>query len=84
MDAAYTKAAENTVMDEVLWRKDGSYFSVEYFSAPMTKEGKVIGAVVTFRNITDRKRAEEALQENESRMRAITDSAQDAILNDGS
>ena len=75
MDASYTKVAGSHVTDEVLWRKDGSYFSVEYSSTPIIKQGKAIGVVVTFRDITKRRHAEENLQESESRMRAITDSA---------
>ena len=58
MYASYTKATENHVTDEVLWRKDGSSFPVDYFSTPITKDGKVMGAVVTFRDITERKLAE--------------------------
>ncbi|MDP2815348.1 MAG: PAS domain S-box protein, partial [Rectinemataceae bacterium] len=80
MYISYTQAVESHMTDEVLWRKDGGSFPVEYSSMPITKDGKVIGAVVTFRDITERKQAEEALQGSESRMRAITDSAQDAIL----
>ncbi len=59
MYASYTKAADSHVADEVLWRKDGSSFPVDYFSMPITKDGKVMGAVVTFRDITERKRAEQ-------------------------
>ena len=61
MYASYTKAAESHVTDEVLWRKDGSSFPVEYSSTPITTDGKVIGAVVTFQDITERKRAEQEI-----------------------
>jgi diguanylate cyclase (GGDEF)-like protein/PAS domain S-box-containing protein len=61
MYASYTLATENHVTDEVLWRKDGSCFSAEYSSTPITKDGKVTGAVVTFRDVTDRKQAEEMI-----------------------
>jgi PAS domain S-box-containing protein len=80
MFASYTKATESHVADEVLWHKDGSSIPVEYASMPITKDGKVMGAVVSFKDITERKQAEDALRESESRMRAITDSAYDAIL----
>jgi len=63
MYASYTQGAENQVMDEVLWRKDGSSFPVEYSSTPLTKDGKVTGAVVTFRDVTDRKQAEEIIHQ---------------------
>ncbi len=47
---------------EVFWRKDGTSFPVEYASAPMRDDGESIGAVVSFNNITARKRAEEDLR----------------------
>lgn len=49
--------------DEVFWRRDGSSFPVEYWSYPVVLEGKSIGAVVTFLDITDRRFAEIRLQE---------------------
>jgi len=42
------------VTDEVFWRRDGSSFPVEYVVAPMREQGEIIGAVVTFKDITDR------------------------------
>ncbi len=44
--------------EEFFWRKDGSGFPVEFNSTPVVEEGKVLGAVVTFRDITERKEAE--------------------------
>lgn len=49
------------VDDEVFWRADGSYFNVEYFVNPQYKDGEIVGAVVTFSDITDRKREEEEI-----------------------
>jgi len=72
MYASYTKAADSQVMDEVLWRKDGSSFPVEYSSMPITKDDKVMGAVVTFKDITERKRIEEALKDSEKRYRELS------------
>jgi diguanylate cyclase (GGDEF)-like protein/PAS domain S-box-containing protein len=63
MYASYTKATESPVTEEVLWRKDGSSFPVEYSSMPVTKDGKIMGAVVTFTDITERKRAEEKIRQ---------------------
>ncbi|MEG4320564.1 MULTISPECIES: PAS domain S-box protein [unclassified Microcoleus] len=42
------------VTDEVFCRQDGSSFPVEYVVAPMRERGEIIGAVVTFKDITDR------------------------------
>lgn len=46
------------VDDEVLWKKNGEYFPAEYWSYPIIKENKIIGSVVTFIDITERKRGE--------------------------
>jgi len=48
---------------EVFWRRDGSAFAVEYSSHPILEAGQVCGAVVTFVDITERRRAAEALQQ---------------------
>ena len=53
--------------NDVFWRKDGASFPVEYWSYPMFREGRHIGAVVTFFDITERKRAEDALRESQRR-----------------
>ena len=47
------------VSEDVFWRKDGSSFPVEYISTPIREGGEIVGAVVTFKDITERKRAEE-------------------------
>lgn len=53
--------------DEILWRADGSSFPAEVWSHPIRKGNETIGAVVTFLDISERRRAEakmdEALQE---------------------
>lgn len=48
--------------DKVFWRSDNTYFEVEFFSYPMYKENKIICAVITFMDISERKRNEEKLQ----------------------
>jgi PAS domain S-box-containing protein len=45
--------------DELFWRKDGGSFPVEYIGTPIREGGQITGAVVTFNDITLRKRAEE-------------------------
>jgi two-component system, chemotaxis family, CheB/CheR fusion protein len=51
------------VDNEVLWRADGTSFPAEYWSHPIFRNDDVIGAVVTFLDITDRREGERALQE---------------------
>ena len=47
--------------DEVLWRANGTSFPVEYWSYPQRRGQQVVGAVVAFLDITERKLAEAAL-----------------------
>jgi len=47
--------------NELFWRKDGSSFPVEYTCTPMMKGRKIVGAVVVFKDITQRKQQEKAL-----------------------
>jgi two-component system CheB/CheR fusion protein len=51
------------VDDEVLWRADGTSFPAEYWSHPILKGSDVIGAVVTFLDVTTRREAAQQLQE---------------------
>ncbi|MFA7292203.1 MAG: PAS domain S-box protein, partial [Rhodocyclaceae bacterium] len=51
-----------TVDSEVLWRKDDTALPVEYSTTPVCKEGEVVGSVVVFRDITERKRMEAAIR----------------------
>jgi len=47
--------------DEVLWRANGTSFPAEYWSYPQRRGHDVVGAVVAFIDITERKLAEVAL-----------------------
>lgn len=55
----------HTIADEVFWRKDGGCFPVEYTATPTLEAGRPAGAVVTFRDIADRLRSEEAVRRSE-------------------
>jgi two-component system, NtrC family, sensor kinase len=46
------------VHDEVFWRKNGTSFPVEYSSRQIRRKGRVVGAVVSFLDMTDRQRQE--------------------------
>jgi PAS domain S-box-containing protein len=46
------------VDDEVFWHIDGSCVPVEYTSTPMFEDGEPCGAVVVFRDISERKKIE--------------------------
>jgi PAS domain S-box-containing protein len=60
---AFRQGQPCRIDSEVFWRADGSSFPVEYSSYPVFDQGQVRGAVVTFVDITERKRAEDALHQ---------------------
>jgi PAS domain S-box-containing protein len=62
--------------DDAFTRKDGTTFAVAYTSHPLTEDGQVTGAVVSFRDITEHKRAEQV----RSFLAAIVESSNDAII----
>jgi len=53
--AAFKDGEVHSVDDEVFWSKKGTPVPVEYKSTPVTENGLLIGAVVIFRDITQRK-----------------------------
>lgn len=44
----------NHITNEIFWRKDRSSFPVEYVSAPIKESEEIVGAVVIFKDITER------------------------------
>lgn len=59
--AAFHDGAVHRVDNEIFWRKDGTAFPVEYTSTPVTDHRRLVGAVVIFRDITERKETEHNL-----------------------
>ena len=53
------------VDDEVMWDADGSSFPAEYWSYPVERDGELVGCVVTFVDISERRRVEEELRQTE-------------------
>ncbi len=47
----------------MLWRADGTSFPAEYWSHPILRNDEVIGAVVTFLDVTERRQAEQEIQD---------------------
>lgn len=58
---SYLDGQKVHVQNEVFWRSDGSCFPCEYWAHPIVEDGKVMGAVVTFLDITDRRQLEDQL-----------------------
>jgi len=77
----FQKGQEVHKDDELYWRKDGTSFPVEFWSHPIFRDGRTLGAVITFIDITERKRAEEALRKNEARLRTLLEINNAIIIN---
>jgi PAS domain S-box-containing protein len=56
------ESTESLSMDErVLYRKDGTRFSVEFVKTPINENGREVGSVVVFKDITERKQVQDSL-----------------------
>jgi PAS domain S-box-containing protein len=77
----FTGSTEEHVDTEVLWRKDGTSFPSEYWSYPIRQDGELIGAVVTFLDITKRKHAEFELQKSAEAREILIKELQTALDN---
>ena len=72
---AFREGKGTYVTDEVFWRADGTSFPAEYWSYPVRDDNQVVGSVVTFFDITQRKKSEESLRRSESEHRSIIEGA---------
>jgi PAS domain S-box-containing protein len=59
---AFQKGTGTHITGEVMWRADGSSFPAEYWPYPQRRANEVVGAVVTFLDITESRRVEEQLR----------------------
>jgi len=50
------------VPEDVFWRQDGTHFLVEYVSTPIREHDTLVGAVVIFKDITERKQLDREMQ----------------------
>jgi PAS domain S-box-containing protein len=77
---AVTQGKSAHVEDEYLWRKDGSGLPVEYRATPMSKDGMVVGCVVSFTDVTARRASEQRLRDTEQYFRSVLERAPDGLL----
>ena len=62
ISADFRDGAVHQVDDEVFWRRDGTCFPVEYTSTPIREGEQLLGAVIVFRDISQRREAEDRLR----------------------
>lgn len=61
--------------DEVYWRFDGTSFPVECWAFPQRKGQEIVGGVVSFIDITERRQAEEAIRDSTLKFRNMANLA---------
>ena len=81
MRAAFTTGVVAQIDDEVLWHREGRPIPVEYTATPILKNDIIVGAVISFRDITERKQAQEAMQEAKEIAEAASQTKADFLAN---
>jgi PAS domain S-box len=82
--AIFRTAVDGTprqIVDEVLWRKDGSCLPVEYSTTPFRRDGRLIASIVSFRDVTQRRQAAKALLEAKEIAEAASRAKADFMAN---
>lgn len=82
--AAFSDGEVRRVTGEVFWRRDGSYFPVEYTSTPIEDGGRLVGAVVVFRDVSEQRDAERKLRAALAEVEELTErlAKENAFLQD--
>lgn len=71
---------ERTTMELVIVGKDEVQRPVEVSLGPLVAAGRVVGTQGIIRDITDRRRAEQAVRENEEMLRVLFDAVTESVL----
>jgi PAS domain S-box-containing protein len=73
MAAAYSGATGLHQPDARFYCRNGESFAAEYWVAPKRRDGRVIGAVLTFVDITERRRTEEELRRHREQLEELVE-----------
>jgi PAS domain S-box-containing protein len=76
---AFREGVGCRVDDELFFRADGSSFPVEYSAYPIMDAGVVRGAVVTFSDVSARKRTDAALRASEAKYRSLFETVSEGV-----
>ncbi|QEG24246.1 PAS domain S-box protein [Mariniblastus fucicola] len=73
INQAYLRGEQVHVDTEVFWRADGASLEVEYWSYPKMIDDEILGCVVTFRDISQRRIWEREIAEQHAGLRRVID-----------
>lgn len=73
IDRALPENFDVRAHEDLFFRKDGSSFPVTVAASPIFKDGKPIATVLEVRDVTEARRAEQALRQSEQRYRFLAD-----------
>ncbi|MGD9489038.1 MAG: PAS domain S-box protein [Calditrichaceae bacterium] len=76
IQAAYKDGKIHENSEEYFWKKDGTGFPVEYVSTPIYEDSVLVGAVVSFTDITDRKKHEEQI----TRLASVLEQSSESVI----
>jgi PAS domain S-box-containing protein len=68
------------VDNEVFWRSDGVPIPVEYWAYPILRGAECVGAVVTFLDISERRKTEEKLRRKEFELTQVIENMVDGVI----
>lgn len=68
------------VADGLFWTKQGHPLPVEYVSTPIQQRGALVGAVIAFRDVTERREAQAALHQEKERALVTLSSIGDGVM----
>ena len=68
---ATDKGIEVNCDDDVFWKKDNTSIAVDYYSHPQIIDGKIVGGVVTFLDVTNRKESEKKLKSYNAELKRL-------------
>jgi PAS domain S-box-containing protein len=77
----YVAGEKFHLANDLMWNARGTSFAVELWSSPLIQNDKVLGAVVTFVDITERRRAEESLRQAKEAAEAANRAKSDFLAN---
>lgn len=80
MGRAANSGTSAQVQNEVLWRKDGVAFPVEYSAVPLQQDGELIGAVIVFRDVSERIEQQRQIAQSERQVRSILEASPDPLI----